>query len=452
MDGSDSPRPTRVQMIGRALRSRNYRLFFFGQGVSLVGTWMQRMALLWLVGSLYSDPHEAALWLGIVAFSGQIPGLVVTPLAGVLADRWNRHRTLLGTQTVMMVQALVLAALTLGGHITITEIILLALWLGTANAVDIPTRQAFVIEMVDSPDDLSNAIALNSSIVNAGRLVGPALGGLLVAVFSPGICFAVNGVSFLAVIVALLAMRLMPAAGRARRQRALHDLAEGLRYAFSSPPIRSLLLLLSLVSLAGLPYNSLLPVFVKHVLGSGARSFGLLMAGVGVGALIGALYLASRSSARGLGRVIAAAPALLGAALVAFALSRRLWLSLALAPLLGLGQMLLMAAGNTVLQTIVDDDKRGRVMSLYALAFMGMMPLGNLVAGAVASRVGAPLTVAVGGGVCLAGAALFASRLPALRAVVRPIYVSKGIIPEVAEGLAAGAETPPLGPRPSGGK
>jgi MFS family permease len=439
----DSATGSRWANIARALKSRNYRLFFMGQGVSLIGTWMQRTALLWLVSTQFPDERSAALWLGVVGFSGQIPALVLTPLAGVLADRWDRRRMVTCTQVLAMLQAFVLATLTLTGVIEIWHIVALSFWLGAVNAVDVPTRQAFLIEMVDRPGDLNNAIALNSSVMNCGRMIGPALGGVLTALFGPGLCFLLNGVSYLAVIIALLAMRLRPRKVAPARKHVLSHLVEGLGYALGFPPIRGLLLIMALVSLVGIPYASLLPVFAKHLLGGGPKSYGLLVTGVGVGAVSAAMYLASRSSVRGLGSVIAIAPAVLGAGLIVFSLSRSLVLSLLLTPLLGMGQMLVMAASNTVLQTIVDDDKRGRVMSFYSLSFMGMVPLGNLLAGVLASQIGAPLTVAIGGGLCVVGAIVFGRNLPALRKLVHPIYVRKGIVPaEVAAGLQAGSELP----------
>ncbi len=431
---------SRWSNVVRPLRSRNYRLFFVGQGVSLTGTWMQRTALLWLVGTMFSDERIAAFWLGVVGFSGQIPALVLTPLAGALADRWNRRHMVIGTQALAMVQSFILAALAISGHIEIWHIVVLSLWLGAVNAVDVPTRQSFVIEMVDRPEDLTNAIALNSSIVNAGRLAGPALGGVMTAFFGVGACFLLNGFSFLAVIVALLAMRIKPREMRPSKKHVIHNMTEGLVYAFSFPPIRALLLIMALVSLMGVPYNSLLPVFARHVLSCGPKGYGTLVAVGGIGALAGALYLASRSSVRGLGRVIMVAPALLGLALVCFSFNRSYSLALVLMPLLGLGQMLLMASCNTVLQTIVDDDKRGRVMSFYSLSFMGVVPLGNLLAGFAAREIGSALTMTIGGAVCVLGAIHFSRRLPHLRKLVLPIYAKKGIIPEVAAGLQAAAE------------
>jgi MFS family permease len=442
---------SRWSKLIRALKSRNYRLFFMGQGLSLVGTWMQRTALLWFIGTQFTDDRTAAFWLGVVGFSGQIPALVVTPLAGALADRWNRHRMVIGAQTLAMIQAFVLAGLTLSGALAVWHVIALSVWLGTVNAIDIPARQSFLIEMVDRPEDLSNAIALNSSIVNAGRLVGPALGGLLTAAFGVGICFLLNGLSYLTVIGALLAMRLKLRPEPPTKGHVLHNLADGFLYAFRSPPIRGVLVLMALVSLVGIPYASLLPVFAKYVLSSGPEGYGALVAAVGVGALLGAFYLASRSSVLGLDRLIAAAPLLFGAGLICFSFSRDFALSMALMPILGLGQMLLMAGSNTILQAIVEDDKRGRVMSFFSLSFMGMVPVGNLLAGIAARHIGPATTVAIGGGACIVGALYFSIRLPALRRLVHPIYISKGIIPEVATGLQAAAEQmSPTGGTPGG--
>lgn len=413
--------------IARALKSRNYRLFFMGQGISLIGTWMQRTALLWLVSTQFPDVRSAAFWLGVVGFSSQIPAIVLTPLAGVLADRWDRRRMIICTQVLAMLQALVLAGLTLTGVIEIWHIIVLSLWLGAVNAVDVPTRQSFIVEMVDRPEDLSNAIALNSSIVNGGRMIGPALGGIMTALFGAGYCFLLNSVSFLAVIVSLLAMHIKPRTITTVRKRILNQMVEGFRYAIGFPPIRGLLLIRALVSLVGIPYASLLPVFAGHLLGGGPKSYGMLVTGVGVGALSAGIYLASRSSVLGLGKIIAIASAVLGVGLIVFAFSRSFMLSLMLMPLLGMGQMLVMAPTNTVLQTIVDDDKRGRVMSLNALAFMGMVPIGNLLAGALASHIGPSLTIAIGGSICIFGAIVFSRSLPGLRKQVLPIYTRKGI-------------------------
>jgi len=412
----------------RALRHRNFRLFLGGQIVSLAGTWMQQVALSWLVYRLTRSP----LLLGLVGFAGQVPTLLLAPVAGAWADRGNRRRIVIATQALAMVQALLLAALVLHGTASVGHVMALSVFLGLVNGVDVPTRQAFLVEMVTGRDDLANAIALNSSVFNAARLVGPAVAGFMIALVGEGVVFLLNGLSYVAVIAALYAMRLGP------RPRAVgpleplpRRLAEGFRYAFGFPPIRALLLLVAVVSLMGVPFSVLMPVFATEVLHGGPRTLGLLMAASGVGALTGALYLAGRATVRGLGQVILVCVVLFGISLLGFALSRRLWLSMAALLGAGLGLMVQMASSNTILQTIVDDDKRGRVMSFYSMAFMGMVPFGSLLAGLLASRIGAPATVASGGVACLLAAAFFALALPGLRAQVRPIYVRLGIVPEV---------------------
>lgn len=428
------PGGSHIATIARALRSRNYRLFFFGQGVSLVGTWMQRIALSWLV---YRLTGSEAL-LGIVAFAGQIPTFVLAPLAGVLADRWNVHRAIVFTQVLATIQALVLAALTLTGAIAPWHIVVLSIALGLINAFDIPLRQTFVVEMVEQPEDLPNAIALNSFLVNGARLVGPSVAGLLIALVGEAVCFLLNGLSYVPVILALLAMTVVPKRKTPPRTDVLGGLAEGFSYAFGFPPIRAVLLLLAVVSLVGMPYAVLLPVFAKDILHGGSNTFGFLMGASGLGAVAGALYLAGRRSVVGLGGTMARSAIIFGAGLIAFSLSRWMWLSLALMAVTGFGMMLQMAACNTVLQTIVEDDKRGRIMSMYTMAFMGTAPFGSLLAGFVAQSLGAPVTLVIGGGVCVAAAALFLTELPQLRKLVRPIYVRKGIIPESARA----AQTP----------
>ena len=420
----------------RALRSRNYRLFFAGQGVSLIGTWMQQVAMSWLVYRLTGS----ALLLGVTGFAGQIPNFLLAPLAGVLADRWNRRPLLVLTQSVALLQAATLAAFVLTGTIEVWHLIALSVLLGLVNAFDIPVRQSFVIELMERKEDLSNAIALNSSMVNGARLLGPALAGVLVATLGEGICFVLNAASYLAVILALLAMRLAPSQRRAGRQHFLKALGEGFAYAYGFAPIRCILALLGLVSLLGMPYSVLMPVFSREVLQGSARTFGFLIATTGIGALTSTLYLASRASVRGLGRVIAGAACLFGAGIMGFALSRFLPLSLACLFLTGFGGMALVASSNTILQTLVDDDKRGRIMSLFSMSFVGVVPIGSLLAGAMAERFGVQATLLTGGCCCLLGGLLFGRQLPALRELVRPIYVKKGIIPEVAAGMQTAAE------------
>jgi len=334
-----------------------------------------------------------------------------------------------------MLQALMLAGLMVSGRIAIWNIIVLSLLLGFINAVDMPARQSFLIQMLGGPEDLTNAIALNSSMVNGARLIGPAIAGFLIAATGEALCFLLNGLSYIAVLTGLLLMRLKTAARQGKRTAVLENLREGFRYAFGFVPIRSLLFLLALVSLTGASYTQLLPIFAEQILQGDARTQGFLISAAAVGALGGALYLAGRRSVRGLGRVIARAPLVFGTGLIGLGLSRWLWLTLPVMALIGLGLMVHMASTNTVLQTIVEDDKRGRVMSFYSMAFMGMVPLGSLLAGVLAHLIGAPLMVIFGGCCCIAGAVVFSRKLPALRVLVHPIYIKKGIIPEVADGL-----------------
>ena len=402
---------------------------------------MTRIATSWLVYRL----TDSAVLLGTVSFAGQIPMFFLGPLAGVWVDRWDRHRTLVVTQTLSMLQSFALAALTLTGIINIWEIVALSLAQGLINVFDMPTRQAFVIQMVENRDDLGNAIALNSSMVNVSRLIGPAIAGVVIAVSSEGYCFLADGISFLAVIFSLVAMRITVPQRRAPARHALHELHEGWRYVVDSAAIRSILTLLALVSLVGFPYSVLMPIIASEVLHGGPHTLGFLMAATGVGALAGALVLAMRKSVLGLGRYIALCSALFGTALVAFSFSRVFWLSLAILPFVGFGFMQQMAASNTVLQTIVDDEKRGRVMAFYAMSFQGVAPFGSLLAGALAARMGAPATLTICGTLVLAGSFWFSRQLPAVRAVVRPIYAKLGILPELAVGVqqASSLQTPP---------
>ena len=416
----------------RALSHRNYKLFFSGQSISLIGTWMTRIATSWLVYRLTGS----ALLLGVVGFAGQIPSFVLAPFAGVLVDRWNRHRLLVVTQVLALLQSLALAILTLTGHIKIWHIIALSVFQGLINAFDMPARQAFVVEMVEKREDLANAIALNSSMVNAARLLGPSIGGVVIAAVGEGWCFMLDSISYLAVIASLLAMNVAPRMTRRTEDaNILRQLREGWSYAFNFAPIRDVLLLLAIVSLIGMPYTVLMPVFATEVLRGGPNTLGFLMAASGVGALTGAMFLAARKSVLGLGKYISLMAGVFGAGLMAFSFTRTLWLSLLLMVVTGLGFMIQMAASNTVLQTIVDEDKRGRVMSFYTMAFMGTAPFGSLLAGSIAERIGVPRTLFFGGLGCVLGALWFAKSLPALRRDVRPIYVKIGILPEMAEGI-----------------
>lgn len=415
----------------RALRHRNYRLYFAGQSISLIGSWMTRLTTSWLVWRL---THSADM-LGLLGFIGQAPTFLLASFAGVWVDLLNRHRLLVVTQILAMLQSFMLAALALLGSIQVWQIFALQVLQGVINAFDMPTRQALLVDLVEDRADLSNAIALNSSMVNGARLIGPSIAGLLIAWVGEGWCFVADGVSYVAVIVSLLAMRVTTHRANRGKRKVLHELLEGLNYVCHFAPIRSILLLLALIGLVGMPYTVLLPVIATRTLNGGPHTLGFLMGAMGVGALAGALYLASRRSVLGLGRLIALAAATFGVSLIALGLSRSLILSLALMVLTGVGFMIHMASSNTVIQTLVREEMRGRVMALYTVAFMGMAPFGSLLAGAIASRVGAPLTILGCGVICLAGAAAFARKLPRLRALVRPIYVEKGILPAVASGL-----------------
>ncbi len=428
--------PTGVKNIFRSLRYRNYRLFFGGQSLSLVGTWIQRIAVPWLVYSITGS----AFLLGVFGFAGQIPTFLLAPFAGVLTDRYNRYYILIATQILAMIQALALAVLFFTGTIQVWHLMLASIFLGCVNAFDMPARQSFVIDMIEKREDLGNAIALNSSMVNGARLLGPSIGGILIAAVGEGICFLVNGLSYLFVIVSLLMMRVTSGKVKSRKGRVLQGLKEGFSYTFGFAPIRSIILLLGLVSLMGMPYALLMPVFAKEILHGGSHTFGFLMGASGTGALIGALYLASRKSVLGLGRIIYLSAAIFGSGLVVFSLSRFFLLSLIFMFIAGLGMMLQMASSNTILQTVVDDDKRGRVMSFYLMAFMGTAPFGSLLAGGLASRLGAPNTLMIGGIFCILGAIVFARKLPELRKKVRPIYVRLGIISEVASGIRTATE------------
>ena len=431
----------RLQLLLRSLHSRNFRLYFAGQSISLVGTWMQQVAMSWLVYRMTGSPFL----LGVVSFMGQIPTFLLAPVAGVLADRWDRRRLLICTQAIAILQAALLAFLVLAGTVQVWQIVLLSLFLGLINTFDIPARQSFFVEIVENREDLGNAIAINSSMFNAARLIGPSMAGLIVSAVGEGLCFVLNAVSYLAVIVALAAMRLERRTPDMERRHILHELREGIGYALGFPPIRYILILIALVSLMGMPYSVLMPVFASTILHGDARTFGFLMAAAGSGALASTVYLASRKSVIGLGKLIVRATTLFGAGLIAFSFSDSLLPSLILLALTGAGGMAMVASSNTILQTIVDDDKRGRVMSLFTMAFIGMAPFGSLISGTIAHSMGVRNAILIGGLSCLAGGAIFARKLPEIRKNIRPIYVKKGIISEVATGMQSATElsTPP---------
>jgi MFS family permease len=409
----------------RALRHRNYRLFFSGQSVSLVGTWITRIATSWLVYRLTGS----ALLLGVVGFCGQIPTLVLSPFAGVLVDRFDRHRILVITQFFSMLQSLALALLALPGIIKVWEILALQVVQGVINAFDTPARQSFIVDMIEDRADLPNAIALNSSMVNGSRIIGPSIGGIVIAAVGEGWCFMLDAISYLAVIASLIAMRVAKKQRPETVGRVVEELRAGLSYVSRSVPMRSALLLLALVSTMGMPYTVLMPAIALERLHGGPHTLGFLMTASGLGALAGALYLASRNSVLGLGKAMVLSTIAFGIGLMAFSQSRVIWLSLVLLPIVGGGMMVETASTNTILQTIVEERMRGRVMSFYTMAFLGTAPLGSLLAGVLADRIGAPLTILFGGLACVAAGVWSGVRLPSLRALLRPIYIQKGILP-----------------------
>jgi len=413
----------------RSLESYNFRLFFMGQSVSLIGTWIQRIAMPWLV---YDLTHSVFL-LGLIGFTGQIPVFLLGPFAGVLTDRWNRRRLLLYTQTLAMAQAIAIAILIYLGIIQVWMIVVLSILLGCISAFDGPARQSFMLEMLTKKDDLSNAIALNSTMVNGARLIGPSVAGILLASTGEGMCFLINGLSYLVVIFSLFRMKIKPRTTKTGRQHFLTQFKEGFTYTFGFIPIKSVILLLALISLMGMPYTVLMPVFAKKILHGDAHTFGFMMAATGLGALAGALYLASRKSVVGLEKLIPMASTLFGVGLITFSFSRYLPLSIFLLIFTGLGMMMQMASSNSIIQTIVDDDKRGRVMSFYTMALMGTAPFGSLLAGSLAQWIGAPNTLLIGGTTCVIGAILFAKNLPKIKKEIHPIYIKQGIMNDPLE-------------------
>ena len=408
----------------RALRHRNFKLFFFGQGISVIGTWMTRLATTWLV---YHLTHSALL-LGVVSFAGQIVSFALGPFAGVWVERLPRRNMLVVTQAAAAVQSLALAALTLAHIVTLGEIVALTALQGVINAFDMPGRQSFLSQMVDDPADLGNAIAINSSLANGARLVGPAIAGLIVGAFGEGWCFLIDGLSYIAVIASLVFMRLKPHDTHANNSGMLAQIREGWHYVRTFRPIRTILLLFALISLMGYSYAVLLPIFAAQVLHGNAATLGWLTGASGVGAVLSAFSLAVRKSVVGLTHMLLIAAAMLGSALILFGLSHVLWLSLLLMAFVGFGLMQCAAASNTIIQSLVPEDRRARVMSYYTMAFFGAAPFGSLFAGALAHRIGAPLTVMISGSFCLAGATWFALDLTKLNAAMRPIYQQKGLL------------------------
>ena len=412
-----------LQNLFRALSSRNYRLFFTGQGVSVIGTWMQIIAMSWLVYRLTGS----AFLLGIVGFASQLPIFILAPFTGVLIDRYNRQKILIITQTLAMLQAFIMAALVLTSTVTVWAIVVVSVFLGLINSFDMPARQAFVLDVVERREDLGNAIALNSSLFNGARLIGPSIGGVIIAAVGEGICFTINGATFLALIFCLLAMRLKPPKIEIKESRIWNELKEGFSYAFGSAPIRYLILLTAVVSLVGVPYTVLMPIFAADILHGDANTLGFLMAASGVGALVGTLYLAAKKSVWGLGRIVGIAAGIFGAGLILFSLSRFLALSLVWMALTGFGMIVQIAASNTILQTIADDDKRGRIMSIFTMSFIGIAPFGSLLAGGAATGIGSPNTLMIGGAICIVAAIFFFIKFRSLRDTLRSAYAQKSI-------------------------
>jgi MFS family permease len=410
----------------RALRHRNFQLFFGGQSISLIGTWMTRIATSWLVYRLTKSP----LLLGTVGFAGQIPTFLLAPIAGVIVDRIDRRKVLVWTQTLAMVQSLALAWLTLSHRITIAEVLALSAMQGVINAFDMPGRQSFMVKMIEDRADLSNAIAINSSMVNTARLIGPSLAGLLIAATNEGWCFLVDGISYIAVIASLLMMRITPDQAQRATTSMIVQLKEGWTYVAGFAPIRSILLLFALLSLMGWPFMVLMPVFAAQVLHGGPHTLGFLMGAVGVGSLVSALSMVMRRSVRGLTKMIPIAAAVFGVGLICFGLSHSLWLSMLMMLVTGFGMMQGLTGSNTIIQTLVDEKMRGRVMSYYTMAFVGMAPFGSLLAGALAHVIGAQRTVIVSGVACILGSIWFTTRLKAIRKDMRPIYERLGIVPQ----------------------
>jgi len=411
----------------RSLEHRNYRLFFTGQSISLIGTWMQRIALPWLVYHMTGSPFL----LGLVGFAGQIPTFLLSPVAGVVVDRFSRYKVLLITQILSLVQASILAALALTGAIQIWHIVLLSIIFGCINAFDTPSRHSFVIEMVEKKETLGNAIALNSLMFNGARLIGPSIAGVMLATTGEGVCFLINAISYLFVIGSLLMMHIPKKEFPRKETKMLKELKEGFNYTFGFLPIKHIIILLAIINLMGSSYQVLMPVLAKEVLHGGSDTFGFLMAAAGFGALIGAAYLASRESVLRLGRIIPSAATVFGAGLVALAFTNIFSVTMGLMFIIGFGLMLNTASCNTILQTITSDQMRGRVMSFYTMAIMGTAPFGSLLAGSLARLIGTQYTILIGGVSCIAGALVFYKKLPRLKTIVKPIYDRLALNPQV---------------------
>ncbi len=387
-----------------------------------MGTWAQQIALGWLIYRLTGS----TLLLGAVAFLNQIPTFLLGPVAGVVADRWDRKKLLIGTQALSMLQASILSALVLAGYIQTWHIMALTVFIGVVNAFDVPIRQSFVIQMVESKDDLGNAIALNSAMFNSARFIGPSVAGILISTLGEGICFLLNALSYIAVIIALCAINVAPRERQKEGGAVLREFWEGLKYAYNFRPIIAILLLLTVYSIAGAPYIVLMPAFAKDVLHGEAHTFGFLMSAAGVGAVSATIFLASRKSAQGLIKAIPIAAAACGLGIAAFAVSRNFTLSIIFLYITGFCMMIQIASSNTIIQTIVDEDKRGRVMGLFAMFFLGMVPFGSLLAGSIAGKIGVQNTLLLGAVCCIIGAMVFALKLPMLVGILRPVFARIG--------------------------
>jgi MFS family permease len=411
------------KVFSRAFSYPNYRLYFSGQTISNIGTWMQRIAMGWLIYRL----TDSELLLGILGFASQIPSLIISPFAGVLADRWDRHKIIIITQFLSMVQAFALAALVLTNRAEVWHLIALGVFLGVVFAFDLPMRHAFLPDMVEKKEDLSNAIAMNSLIFNVARIIGPAIAGIVIKVAGEGVCFIINGLSYLAVIIALMMMKLPPKTASMKQHDLKTEFIEGAKYSFGFAPIREILVLLSVISLTAIPYLILMPVFAKDVLKGDASTLGNLWGAVGAGAIIGGIVFALRKSVKGIGRFIAFSTVIFCVGLITFSLSKNIYLSMFFLALTGFGQIMMFSSANTSVQTITDEDKRGRVMAFYSASIMGITPFGNLIAGSFAELIGAPTTLLVASIICLLGAADFYRKIPGLRKHVRPIFIKSGV-------------------------
>lgn len=415
-----------LQNIFRSLKYKNFQLYFYGQTISLVGTWIQRIATPWLV---YDMTHSVFL-LGLLGFLGQLPTFLIAPFAGVYVDRWDKYKLLILTQIVAMIQALALAIFYLTGNLQIWLIIFLNIILGVVNAFDTPARQSFLVEIIEKKEDLGNAIALNSSMVNIARLIGPSIAGILIAITGEGMCFLINALSYIAVIISLLLMKFQKKETISSRKKDLfQEMKEGWQYSFNYLPIKSVLILLTIISLMGMPYTILLPDFAKIYLNGNANLFGFLMGASGAGAFIGAIYLAAKKNVAGLINITYLSSFIFGGGLIVLAISRNIYLSMILMMLTGLGMMLQIATSNTLVQTLVQNEKRGRVMSLYTMAFMGTAPFGSLMAGSIAKHIGTPNTLIISGVACIFGGLYYASKIKQIKKITSPVFQNLGFVP-----------------------